>query len=245
MKKRSQVLIIGHLIALLFSTTLLVAQNSIFKAGATVGINYSQIDGDHQSGYDRKGFSFGLRGGFVVNKRLDIMSELLYLEKGARPDKSNTTYDTKVATIGLQYAEVPLLIVHHLKKNDQDFYQWSINAGLSYGRLLKSTATVTQRFKLDTVITKSLSQEFFKKQDLAFIFGIDYNIRPHFGIRFRSSFSLNNMFENLNPERATNGAIKRDAYLAFRNYFISFQGFYDFIAPKFKKPKKRQATRSK
>ena len=173
------------------------------------------------------------------------MTELLYLEKGAEPDKSNTFYEQRNVTIGLRYAEVPLLLAYHMKKNEQGFYQWTFHTGVSYGRLLKSTAIVQQRFRFDTVLTKSLSQEFFKKEDLAYVIGIDYNIRPNFGLRFRSSYSMINMFENLNPERTTNGMVKRDAYVAFRNYFISIQGFYDFISPKFKQPKKKQATRSK
>ena len=244
MKNRTTLIILQVNILSFISFPTLFAQ-SPFKAGVTVGLNLTQIDGDHQSGYDHKGASFGLRGGFAVNPQLDIMSELLYLEKGAEPGDASSKYEQKAAVIRLKYAEVPLTLNYHLKKNEDGFYQWTFHTGISYGRLLKSTATVTQRFRLDTAVTKSLSQEFFKKEDISFIIGLSYNIRSNFGLRFRNSFALNKMFVNLNPERSSNGVIKRDAYLTFRNYFISIQGFYDFIAPKYKQNKKKQPARSK
>jgi hypothetical protein len=216
----------------------LLAQSSPFKAGVAVGLNLAQIDGDHQSGYDHKGYSFGLRGGFALSKRVDIMTELLYIEKGAEP-ASESGSEQRRLVINLKYAEVPLLFTHHLKKNDSGFYNWSFHTGISYGRLLKSNATVRQKSIVDTNITKSLSQEYFAKQDWAFLIGLSYNIGPNFGIRFRQSYTINKLFINENPERSLNGIVKREAYISFRNYFISFQAYYDFIAPKVKKPKKK------
>ena len=222
-----------------FFTKNIFAQNSPFKAGVTVGLNLAQIDGDHQSGYDHKGYSFGLRGGFALSKRIDIMSELIYLEKGAEPPSTSTGSDQRRLVIDLKYAEVPILFTHHFKKNDKGFYNWSFHTGISYGRLLKSTATVRVRSVVDSNITKSLSQEFFNKKDWSLINGISYNIGQNFGLRFRHSLSLNQLFINPNPERNNNGSLKREAYVFFRNYFISFQAYYDFIAPKAKKPKKK------
>jgi hypothetical protein len=224
---------------LFFSSFMLFAQSSPFKAGASVGLNFAQIDGDHQAGYDHKGYSFGLRGGFALSNRVDIMTELLYLEKGANPSSESVNFDQRKLTISLKYAEVPLLITYHLKKNERDFYTWSFHTGISYGRLLKSNASVSQRSRVDTIITQSLSQEFFNKQDWSFISGLSYNIGPNYGIRFRQSLTLNKLFINPNPERSANGIVKREAYTSFRNYFISLQLYYDFIAPKIKKPKKK------
>lgn len=224
---------------LILSLDSVLAQSNFFKAGISAGINLAQIDGDHQSGYDHKGFSVGLRGGFAVNKRLDIISELLYLEKGAKPDDNSTNFDQRKVVIHLKYAEVPLLITYHLKKNERGFYTWSFHTGFSYGRLLKSSAMVTQRFRVDTNVSKSLSQEYFSKQDWSFVSGLSYNIGANFGIRFRQSLTINKLFINPNPERSNNGIVKREAYVAFRNYFISFQAYYDFIAPKVKKSKKK------
>jgi hypothetical protein len=222
-----------------FSTYSLTAQSSPFKAGVTAGFNFSQIDGDHQSGYDHRGYSFGLRGGFALSKRIDIMTELMYLEKGTEPSGTNISSDQRRLVINLKYAEVPILFTHHFKKNERGFYNWSFHTGISYGRLLKSTAMVKVRSIVDTNITKSLSQEFFTKSDWSMVNGFSYNIGQNFGIRFRHSFSLNQLFINPNPERSNNGVIKREAYVFFRNYFISLQGYYDFIAPKAKKPKKK------
>jgi hypothetical protein len=243
--RKSSTLPYNFTLVFFFFTNTLLAQNSPFKAGITVGLNLSQIDGDHQSGYDHRGYSFGLRGGFALSKRIDVMTELMYLEKGAEPSSTNLGSDQRRLVINLKYAEVPILFTHHLKKNEKGFYNWSFHTGISYGRLLKSTATVRVRSVVDSNITKSLSQEFFSKSDWSVVNGFTYNIGQNYGVRFRHSLSLSQLFINPNPERNTNGSLKREAYVFFRNYFISFQAYYDFIAPKAKKPKKKASSANK
>jgi Outer membrane protein beta-barrel domain len=216
---------------------------SPFKAGVIVGANFAQIDGDHQSGYHKFGTTFGLRGGFAVRKNLDIMTELLYIEKGTVPDNNTSVgFDGRRATIVYKYAEVPLLLSHYIKKNELGQYQWNIYAGVSYSRLLRSSSTVNVKNIYNDFITKSIGQENLNKQDFALIFGLNYMIIPNLGLGIRHSTSLNYVYTNLNPERASNGRILRDAYLKFRNYFVSIQLQYDFVAPKVKTKKAKNAT---
>ena len=128
-------------------TTTLHAQ-SPFKAGVSIGVNLAQIDGDHQFGYDKRGFGYGIRGGVAIRKNFDIMTELLYVQKGASP-KSSQPFDSRRAEIELKYAEVPLLFSYHFKKNDLGFYKWTIQTGASYGRLLKINNIVCLRTIID------------------------------------------------------------------------------------------------
>ena len=219
-------------------TTSLHAQ-SPFKAGVSIGVNLAQIDGDHQFGYDKKGFGYGIRGGVAVRKNFDIMTELLYVQKGASP-KSSQPFDSRRAEIELKYAEVPLLFSYHFKKNELGFYKWTIQAGASYGRLLKSTSVVTKKSMLDSLATVSLSQENYKKTDISFIIGLTYNIRSNLGINVRHSVSLTTLYDNPDFNTPTTTAKRAEKYMSFRNYFLSFQIYYDFIAPKIKKPKKKK-----
>ena len=223
------------------NATLLTAQ-SPFKAGVSVGLNLAQIDGDHQFGYDKRGFGFGLRGGVVVRKNFDIMTELLYVQKGASP-KSSQPFDSRRAEIELKYAEVPLLLNYHFKKNDLGFYKWTIQIGASYGRLLKSTSVVTKKSMLDSMATVSLSQENYKKQDISFIVGAAYNIRSNLGISIRHTVSITKMYENPDFNVPTTTAKRAERYMEFRNYYLSFQIYYDFLAPKIKKPKKKKVLK--
>jgi hypothetical protein len=221
---------------------------SPFKAGAIVGINFAQIDGDHQSGYDKFGTTFGLRGGFRIKKNLDIMTELLYLEKGTVPsEKGITNFDGRRATITYKYAEVPLLLSHYIRKNEMGFYQWNIYTGVSYGQLLRSSSTVEVKNALNVDISKSIGQENLNKKDFAFILGLNYMIIPNLGLGVRNSVSLNNVYINPSPEKSSNGRVLRDSYLKFRNYFVSIQLQYDFIAPKdkIKKPKNAAPAKSR
>lgn len=212
---------------------------SPFKAGISLGVNFAQIDGDFQYGYDKVGLGYGLRGGIAVRKNFDIMTELLYVEKGTNP-QSSQNYDSRKANIVLKYAEIPLLFSYHYKKSESGFYRITLQTGASYGRLLRSTTLITKRSIIDSVTTASLQQENYRKYDISFIVGFTYNIRHNLGINLRHSVALTTMYNNPNYDVLINTSRKIERYLTFRNYFLSLQVFYDFVAPKIKKPRKKR-----
>ncbi|NJN33758.1 MAG: hypothetical protein HC817_05410 [Saprospiraceae bacterium] len=43
----------------------------LFRAGAVVGLNLAQVDGDFQQGYDRLGLALGLKSGIGFSKNLN------------------------------------------------------------------------------------------------------------------------------------------------------------------------------
>jgi Outer membrane protein beta-barrel domain len=212
---------------------------SPFKAGLTVGYMMSQIDGDHQSGYDRRGLTYGLRGGIAINRKFDIMTEMLYITKGALPDY-NSSFDKKKADINLKYAEVPLILNVHFKQNEKGFYRWTIQGGVSYARLLKSTTLITKKNSRDTVATNNLSQENYKKHDFAFLFGLNFNALENLAIGFRQNISLTSLYVNPDKTRLANAALQREKYISFRNYYVTFRIQYDFLAPQYKKRKTKK-----
>lgn len=217
--------------------SILTAQ-SPFKAGAIIGVNFAQIDGDYQYGYDKLGKTFGLRGGFKIHKKWDIMTELLYIEKGTRPN-DGMRFDARKATINYKYAEVPLLINYHARKTERGFYQWTLYSGVSYGRLLRATSTISKKGLFEETVTNSVSQNFLSKHDFSFLIGLNYNIIPNLAIGIRHSVALNKVYNNPNPERTPTGNLVKETYFSFRNYYIAIQLQYDIIAPKIvqKKPK--------
>lgn len=212
---------------------------SPFKAGLTVGFLMSQIDGDHQSGYDKTGLAYGLRGGIAINRQFDIMTEMLYIPKGSLPS-NKSLFDKKKANIDLKYAEVPLIFNVHFKRNERDLYKWTIQGGFSYARLLKSTTLITTKNSIDSVATNNLSQENYKKHDVAFIFGLNYNVVENLAIGFRQNISLTTLYENTDKTRLTNATLQREKYISFRNYYITFRIQYDFLAPRYKKRKDKK-----
>ena len=68
-----------------FCSSILFGQTSPFKAGIAAGLNFSQVDGDYQHGYHKKGLTLGIRGGIVLKKKYSIITELLYNYYGGEP----------------------------------------------------------------------------------------------------------------------------------------------------------------
>jgi hypothetical protein len=217
-------------------------QQSPFKAGVIFGRNSAQIDGDYQSGYKKGGYTYGIRGGYVLNKQLDLMTELLYVEKGASPKEDNITINRRRADIRYTYAEIPLCLNHHFREKADGSYLCTAYVGASYGKLLEFTSNVVVGNKTDILATNSINQANLNKQDYAFITGLNFSLIHNLYIGIRTSTSMNFVYKNPNPKYQSNGILVKDEYVQFRNYYISMQMQYDFISPKVK-TRKAKITR--
>lgn len=209
---------------------------SPFKLSVLGGINKSQIDGDYQSGYDKTGWSVGLQGGIILNRKWEINTQLLYNPKGTQPSRSADP-GAKKAEIQLSYAEIPLLGVYRFKKSEMGFYRWSITGGISYGRLLKSAFNITKFSLIDTLSTIQLSPDNLNRTEWSIIVGFNYHIQPNWGISLTHSTAINLLYEDKSPIDLKKPP-KADHYSILRNYFFSLKLFYDFIAPPPLKSKK-------
>ncbi len=230
-----------YLIFLFFSSTALSAQkySSLFKAGATVGVNFSQIDGDEQFGYNNKGLNFGLRGAVILRKDMDISTELLYSKRGTQPDNNEISKQKRIAYLSLSYAEVPILFNYFYDKSEMGHYRWNVYAGVSYGRLLKSDTRILKSFSLtDTIQQNLLNTIGYNTSDFSLIIGVKRYFTSRVGVSLRHTLSMNYLYKNPTPILPTRGQQTRKDYTTFRSYFISFNLFYDFITPKIAKPRK-------
>jgi hypothetical protein len=222
----------------------LSAQRSPFKAGISVGLNRSQVDGDKQSGYNKSGLNLALRAGIIVSKTFEVRTELLYNFKGSQP-KGNELTAERMMKLSLYYAEVPLLAKFYFKKRPEGFYMYDIYTGFSYGRLLRSKMDLHRRDgRVDTFQLNKINSFGFKSNDISFIIGASIYVSPQLGISFRHSTALNNFYRNPNPESIlpTSPLSSRFPirdYQYFKNYFLSFNIFYDFIGPKTKMNKQK------
>ena len=223
---------IAHTIAFIFLILVLNAQESPFKAGASIGINLAQIDGDNQVGYQKKGLTLGLRGGIVVHKRWSFLAELLYNSKGAEPNKFEIKSLKRTTTIDLHYAEIPLLAKFSFLQAESGYYKWEVFAGASYARLLQSKINVLKKNgDLDTLELALVNPSGFKTSEINLIIGVSRYFTPKLGISLRHTVSLTPFFNN--PTAVSNPSNKEFASFSFfRNYFASITIFYDFVAPK-------------
>lgn len=230
-----------YLILLFFAHSALSAQkySSLFKAGATVGVNFSQIDANEQFGYNNKGLNFGLRGAVILRKDIDISTELLYSQRGTKPDNDEISKQKRTIDVSLGYAEVPILFNYFYDKSEIGHYRWNIYAGVSYGRLLKSETKILKSITLTDTLQQNLVNAIgYNTSDLSLIIGIKRYFTNRVGVSLRHTFSMNYLYKNPEPIVQTRGQQPSKDYSTFRSFFISFNVFYDFITPKIKKPRK-------
>lgn len=236
MKKRQT------LCLLLFTAThiILCAQkySSLFKAGVTAGVNLTQIDGDEQFGYNRRGYNFGLRGAVILRKDMDISTELLFSQRGTEPDSEEKIKNKRTIFVSLSYAEVPILFNYFYNKSDFGHYKWNLYTGVSYGRLLRSQTTVFKGYLSDSVQQNLVNTNGYNTSDFSLIFGVKRYFTPRLGVSLRHTISLNYLYQNPVPEIRKLGQPLVKNYATFRSFFISANLFYDFITPKLAKPRK-------
>lgn len=167
---------------LLFSLLILtipflgLAQEGTFKAGLIGGFNASQIDGDLLAGYNKPGLHLGGVVGVQIAERWRPTVEFLYTQKGSR--RSTDEQFTKPYTdISLHYVEIPVMMNYI----DGGFM---LNAGLSYGRLVR-----IQELTLDEIPSIEEEGDRLRDNNFNFLAGIGYFINDHIGLEVRYSYS--------------------------------------------------------
>lgn len=224
MKNFYKIFIISFLI---FSTAISTAQ-SLFKATILGGLNMSQVDGDKQQGFRKPGMSIGLSGSIFVQPDFEISTELLYNEKGSKPNPNKGIEKTNLfSTFSLQYSEIALLAHYHYSPNSsKSYYVQSLYAGLSYGRLLKSSTSIVQNnlpyTKLESEVTSK-----FNRHDFSFIVGWSYLFTERIGISMRYTSTMNFLYTNPDYRFASNEA----GFEHLKPYFVSFHLFYNLLSP--------------
>jgi len=197
-----------------------------FHAGVIVGLNLSQIDGDDYSGYDKIGAMGGLQGIALLNRRTKLVAELLYSEKGSRVENELRFQSRKNRVLGVNYAEVPILIRFALFPEEANI-QMEIETGFSFSRLIQS------KIEEDVEGVKYSYTELedqFRRSDLNYILGGHVEFFPNFNLGVRTNISLNKFYtyedlEELNRLMARFGNTNIP-YRYFRNFHLSFYVSY-------------------
>lgn len=156
-----------------------------FSGTAVLGLNAAQIDGDGIYGYDKFGITGGLRLGYQVANKTNILLELLYSQRGSAPDIS---FSGDRNTIDLKYIEIPLLVEYNdWYIEDEDYYKVGIEGGLSYGNLFSVTSS-------NEIAINELGG--YKKHDLSYTVGLRYSINKRWAGVFRYSKSIIRIYKN-------------------------------------------------
>ncbi|MEL6941785.1 MAG: porin family protein [Bacteroidota bacterium] len=193
-----------------------------FHAGIMFGLNLSQVDGDRFSGYDKPGITGGIQGIAVISRKVDLVAELLYSQKGSRVEYEDVFFRKKERILGLNYAETPILVRIKLIPSTDNYKPLEIETGFSISRLI-ATNIEEEVDRVDFSFTDITEQ--FKKTDLNYILGMHLELFPNFNLGVRTNTSLTRFYINDRAEEEkslrarfgyTNGP-----YTLLRNYHLS------------------------
>lgn len=193
-----------------------VAQQSIFGLHAVLGVNASQIAGDQLAGFDKIGLHGGLRGTAELSEKVGLSVELLYSERGSRPDIFNDVADPEI-DISLRYLEMPVYLTYADWYDEAQGYHKAYAAGgFSYSRLIE--ASTFDHFNIGDENLDVLAKE-FSSNDISWLLGFGFRLTNHFGISMRYSRSITWLLNAEKKELNTN---------SLRPFFLTFRGEYIF-----------------
>ena len=204
---------LGVLLGIVFCSSTLPAQT--FRAGVIAGLNASQVDGDQLAGFDKLGLTAGVKGTARLTEKSELGVELLYTDRGSRPDIFDSTIDPDIQ-IKLQYIEVPVTFIYKDWLQDEGYYKVHVSGGLSVGRLIQ--ARTFDHFNPDDENLDNLVDE-FNENDLSWLLGFGINANENLGFSFRYTRSLTLL---LNAQK------KNLTIPSLRPYSISFRAEYLF-----------------
>lgn len=212
-------------------STLLAQTEQHFRAAVAAGINLSQMDGDAQQGYHKAGVSIGARGAYCFKPNFDVSAELFYNARGCRdnPFADPFAVDSRTLRIKstLNYADVLLAANFHFTPNSTyTHYRQSLQLGVSYGRLLSSTVSVSG----GSFLNKSLEDNILnnlRKDDIAFVVGYSFFFTSRLGIGAKHSVSMRPIYDGSSSQVTTG-----QGFRSFIPYSLTFQLVYNFVSPK-------------
>jgi Outer membrane protein beta-barrel domain len=215
-------------------TTIINAQTEQqhFRATASAGANFSQIEGDAQQGYSKIGVSVGVKGAYCFKPKFDMSAELLYNSRGGQPSFKaaplNFSDRSPLFKAELNYADITLAAnFHSMPDNSLTFYRQSFQIGLTYGRLLSSKITIQSNRgdSYNTSLENEL-QDALKKDDIGVMVGYTRNVTSRLGIGIKHTFSLRKIY--MNPNNGLGNAY----FNSFLPYNLSLNLVFNIFSPK-------------
>jgi hypothetical protein len=211
--------------AFLFCSSQAEAQR--FLGAISVGMNFTQVDGDEYFGYHKIGLNVGPMVAMPFGKRKNwsVSMELLYSQKGS---KHNGSTDSTSYKLVQDYAEVPVL-VHFTDKK-----LISGGVGFSYGQLINYKET--QNSFYDSIYHY---QTGLSNYDISVIADLQIRIWSKLwaDLRYQYSMKSNRTVEVTDPSAYPRTSVTRYQF----NNVISLRLTWVFNQEKIEKQPRREA----
>jgi hypothetical protein len=197
------------IILLICISTAAKAQN--FNSGIRLGANFSQIDGDHMSGYNRAGIVGGIFVCYPFKGNWEGQFEMLFSQKGSEMNDSVLTGDWELLRI--DYIEVPVMMNYRLNKKVK--FNFGLGGAYMIGNYFIGKNNVYQT-----------NVEWIKKGEFNGTVGVQYYFTPKLSIFGRFTYSL----LGINKQGSQFAYYVYDGGMA--NNIISFGAYYSFLNAK-------------
>lgn len=181
-----------------------------FKAGAILGLNAAQIDGDDAIGYNKLGIEAGIRGVAILGDKTELSIEMLLSQRGSQSNIGGGNAGI-LTNVRLNYVSVPVIFnIMDWLSDDEYYYRLNFGAGISYGRLIGNRLS-EDLFLLDGKLNEN---------DFSWLVGATYFVNQNFGLTFRYNRFITLLFNN---EKDTSINTK-----SLRSYYLNFHALYMF-----------------
>ena len=198
-----------------------------FEAGVLLGVNFSQIDGDYFTGFDKKGIYGGIRGVANVSNTTSIVVDMLYSQKGSKIPHGvvidNQSVNDRI--IGINYAEVPIVLKHKLLTTSSSPF---LELGLSFSRQINTIIQEKSPGLFKGTVYREIESQ-FERTDMNLVAGLGAAAGSHLSIGLRYNFSLNRFYFNEAYEAPTVFSLRPREVQFLRNYYISFYAAYHIL----------------
>lgn len=198
-----------------------------FHAGVIVGFNLAQLDGDRFNGYDKHGVMGGLQGIALINRRVSLITELLYSQKGSRVEYRDALFSDKTRILALDYAEIPILVRIKLVPDSDDRKPLELETGFSLSRLIATN--IEEDVNRVNYNYTDISDQ-FRKTDFNYIIGMHMELFPNFNLGVRSNIAFTKVYINERAEEESALSARlgyiNGPYTLLRNYHLSLYVSY-------------------
>lgn len=173
-----------------------------FAAGAVLGLNAAQIDGDTYAGYRKLGIQAGIQGLILLTRRLTLSTEILFSQRGARPSRKEKLEDfDNFIDIHLTYVEVPVLLNLSVGKAVEGLVPYRIFGGVSIGRLINTKIRETgDSVRFYPFLNMREIKDDFSLFDTSLVLGLQRQFDRHLGLFFKHTLTLKRLYTPTDPD---------------------------------------------
>lgn len=158
------------------------AQDSRFNAGFIAGLNFAALEGNGTTNYI--GLNTGIIGTAKITRHSQLGMEILFSQNGEYI-LPKFYPALQYGQVWLNHVEVPVHIDWHIGVFQKDkFYDWNLNIGLAYTRLLSYNIETIDKVNINDKII------YANKDAILLQAGTTYNFTKKMGINFKASLPV-------------------------------------------------------